>query len=148
MLSRPPAPARMSVATPARSPSWLPLALMLLGVAGCIALWVLVALATARVSSWMAVVAALDAALLLRMARVRPGVMRAFWGVLATAAVILVSVWTVLGGLLGRMLGLGPGEAASRLGAHHAWTLFQTTHSAADVAWLAAGLVIAAVLSR
>lgn len=148
MLSRPESRAGMSAATSAPSSSWLPLLLMLLGIAGCIALWVLVAMATGRVSSWMAVVAALDAALLLRMSRVRPGPLRALWGVAATAAVVAVSVWTVLAGLLGRMLGLGPWEAASRLGADHAWTLFQTTHAAADFAWLAAGLVIAAVLSR
>lgn len=146
MLSRPEAPTGMSPSP--RPPLWFPLLLVLLGIAGCAALWVLVAMASGRVSSWMAVVAALDAALLLRMSRVRPGLMRALWGVLATAAVIAISVWTVLAGLLGRMLGLSPWEAAVRLGAHHAWSLAQATHAAADFAWLAAGLVIAAVLSR
>ena len=134
--------------TPAPSPPWMTVLLMLLGVAGCVALWVLVSIATGRVSSWMAVVAALDAALLLRLARVRPGAWRAAWGTLATAAIIAISVWIVVAGLLGRMLGLTPWEAASRLGAQHAWTLAGTTHGAADAAWLAAGIVIAAVLSR
>lgn len=134
--------------TPPSTQPWLTGLLLLLGIAGCAALWVLVSTATGGVASWMAVVAALDAALLLRMARVRPGIGRAFWGVMATAACIGVSLWVVVAGLLGRMLGLTPWDAAGRMGAYHAWTLVQTTHGAADAAWLAAGVVIAAVLSR
>ena len=127
---------------------WLAVLLLSLGIAGCAALWVLVSMATGRVSSWMSVVAALDAALLLRMAQMRPGAWRAFWGAVATAACIALSVWVVVAGLLGRMLGLSPWEAAGRMGPYHAWTLAQTTHGAADAAWLAAGVVVAAVLSR
>ncbi|AOH35123.1 MAG: hypothetical protein GX761_10510 [Gammaproteobacteria bacterium] len=127
---------------------WLTVLLLSLGIAGCAALWVLVSMATGRVSSWMSVVAALDAALLLRMAQVRPGAGRAFWGVVATVACIALSLWVVVAGLLGRMLGLTPWEAATRMGSYHAWTLVQTTHGAADAAWLVAGVVIAAVLSR
>ena len=134
--------------TPVTPRPWLAAPLLLLGIAGCAALWVLVSMITGRVSSWMAVVAALDAALLLRMAQVRPGLRRALWGVLATAAAIALSVWVVVAGLLGRMLGLSPWESALKLGTHHAWTLAQATHGLADVAWLAAGVVIAAVLSR
>ena len=137
----------MTSITPPPRP-WIAVLLLLLGIAGCAALWVLVSMATAGVASWMAGVAALDAALLLRMAQVRPGAGRALWGVLATAACIAVSLWLVVGGLLGRMFGLTPWEAALRLGSYHAWALVQTSHSAADAAWLAAGLVIAAVLSR
>ena len=134
--------------TPVTPRPWLAAPLLLLGIAGCAALWVLVSMVTGRVSSWMAVVAALDAALLLRMAQVRPGLLRALWGALATAAAIALSVWVVVAGLLGRMLGLSPWEAALKLGAHHAWTLAQATHGPADVAWLGAGVVVAAVLSR
>ncbi|MGY0634249.1 hypothetical protein [Luteimonas sp. A478] len=133
---------------PAATPPWFTLLLLLLGIAGCAALWVLVSMATGATVSWMAVVAALDAALLLRLARVRPGLSRALWGVLATSVCIVLSVWVVVAGLLGRMLGLTPWEAALKLGPQHAWVLTQTTHGAADMAWLAAGLVIAAVLSR
>lgn len=133
---------------PASPLHWSTLLLLLLGIAGCAALWVLVSMATVGTASWMAVVAALDAALLLRLGRVRPGPLRAIWGVLATAACIALSVWVVVAGLLGRMLGLTPWEAALKLGPQHAWVLAQTAHSAADLAWLAAGLVIAAVLSR
>lgn len=147
MLSRPDTPAGMNL-PPVPPMSRFALPLVLLGIAGCAALWVLVGMGTGRTSSWMAVVAALDAALLLRMARIRPGPLRALWGVLATGMVITISVWTVLAGLLGRMFGLSPWEASLKLGAYHAWTLVQATHAAADLAWLAAGLVIAAVLSR
>ncbi|MEN1943788.1 hypothetical protein WCE55_08025 [Luteimonas sp. MJ293] len=134
--------------SPAATPLWFTLLFLLLGIAGCAALWVLVSMATGSTVSWMAVVAALDAALLLRLVRVRPGFSRALWGVLATAGCIVLSVWVVVAGLLGRMLGLSPWEAALKLGPQHAWVLTQTTHGAAEMAWLAAGLVIAAVLSR
>ncbi|NLG58975.1 MAG: hypothetical protein GX538_02280 [Gammaproteobacteria bacterium] len=127
---------------------WVAVLLLMLGIAGCAALWVLVSMATGRVCSWMAVVAALDAALLLRLAQVRAGPWRSLWGTLATAACIALSLWLVVSGLLGRMLGLTPWEAATRMGSYHAWTLVQTTHGAADAAWLVAGAVIAAVLSR
>ena len=137
----------MTSITPPPRP-WLAVLLLLLGIAGCAALWVLVSMATAGVASWMAVVAALDAALLLRLARVRPGPWRAAWGVLVTAATILAASWVVLAGLLGRMLGLAPWEAATRLGARHAWVLAETTLGPADFAWLAAGIVAAALLSR
>lgn len=132
--------------TPA--PPWMTLLLMLLGIAGCAALWLLVAAATGRPSAWMAVVAGVDAALLLRLARVRPGAWRAAWGVIVTLAATGIALWIVLAGMLGRMLGFTPWEAAARLGAGHAWVLAQTTLNAADAAWLAAGVVVAAVLSR
>ena len=134
--------------TPVTPRPWLAAPLLLLGIAGCAALWVLASTITGQVSSWMAVLAALDAALLLRMAQVRPGPRRALWGVLATVAAIVLSIWVVVAGLLGRMLGLSPWEAALKLGTHHAWTLAQVTHGPGDVAWLGAGVVIAAVLSR
>lgn len=134
--------------TPAPSPLWMTVLLMLLGIAGCVALWVLVSVYTGRPSSWMAVVAALDAALLLRLARVRPGPWRAAWAALVTGATIVASTWVVLAGLLGRMLGLAPWEAATRLGARHAWVLAETTLGPADFAWMAAGIALAALLSR
>lgn len=143
-----PRKAHTMTARPALPSPWFTLPLLLLGIAGCAALWVLVSMATGTTAGWMAVVAALDAAMLLRLARVRPGATRALWGTLATVACIGVSVWVVVAGLLGRMLGLTPWEAAIRLGSRHAWVLIQTTHGAADLAWLAAGVVIAAILSR
>ncbi|WP_407354252.1 hypothetical protein [Luteimonas sp. R10] len=134
---------------PAAPPSpWFAFLLLLLGTAGCAALWILLAAATGRQCSWMAVVAAFDAALLLRMARVRPGPARALSGVLVTAAAIAAANWFIVATQLGKMLGLLPWESALKLGAHHAWTLSQLANGGVDLAWLGAGVVIAAVASR
>lgn len=132
----------------APSSPWFAFLLLLLGTAGCAALWILLAAATGRQCSWMAVVAAFDAALLLRMARVRPGPARALWAVLVTAAAITAANWFIIASQLGRMLGLLPWDSAFKLGAHHAWTLARLANDSIDVAWLGAGLVIAAVASR
>ncbi|MDH5822141.1 hypothetical protein QFW77_03945 [Luteimonas sp. RD2P54] len=127
---------------------WFATVLLVLGSAGCAALWIMLAAATARQSSWMAVVAALDAALLLRMARVSPGAARALWGVLATAAAIVLANWFIAAAQLGRMFGLLPWDSALKLGAGHAWNLAQLANDPVELAWLGAGLAVAAVASR
>src|SRR5690606_4929499 len=95
------APAIPLSMTPINPPPrpWVAVLLLMLGIAGCAALWVLVSMATGRVCSWMAVVAALDAALLLRLAQVRAGPWRSLWGTLATAACIALSLWQAVAGL-------------------------------------------------
>ncbi|NZA26671.1 hypothetical protein H0E84_09760 [Luteimonas sp. SJ-92] len=127
---------------------WFAFVLLLLGTAGCAALWIMLATATGRQSSWMAVVAALDAALLLRMARVPAGAARALWGVLAAAVTILLANWFIAAAHLGKMFGLLPWASALKLGAGHAWTLSRLANDPVEIAWLGAGLVIAAVASR
>src|SRR5690606_42018552 len=92
MLSRPGIRACMtSINTPSRP--WLALLLLLLGIAGCAALWVVVAMASGRVSSWPGADAALAASLDLRLAEVRPGAPRAACGAGASAACPGGDVW-------------------------------------------------------
>lgn len=124
------------------------LALALAGSIGIAAAWILVSQATGRQSSWMAVVAALDAALLLRMGQFRPGFARAAWGVLATMLAIALANWGVIATEVGRMLGLTPWMSMGKLGVEHAWLLARMANDTVDQAWLAAGLVVAAVGSR
>ncbi|GGK00486.1 hypothetical protein [Luteimonas terricola] len=124
------------------------LALALAGSIGIAAAWILVAQATRGQGSWMAVVAALDAALLLRMGGFRPGVARAACGVLATALAIALANWGIAANEVGRMLGLAPWASMGKLGVEHAWLLVRLANDAIDLAWLAAGLVVAAVCSR
>lgn len=132
------------------SPVRWPLAtgLLLLGSFGVAAAWILVADARNTQSSWMAVIAALDAAWLLRMARARPGPLRALAGGAATALAIVIAGFGIVAAQLARPMGLVPWESALKLGLEHAWTLARLANGPADVAWLAAGLVIAVVLSR
>lgn len=133
---------------PSRSRPTTALALALAGSIGIAAAWVLVAQASGRHCSWMAVVAAVDAALLLRMGRFRPGAARALTGVLATALAIALANWGIAATEVGRQLGLTPWTSLAKLGAGHGWLLVRLANDAVDVAWLAAGLVVAAVCSR
>lgn len=133
----------------ARTGQWsLVTGLLLLGSLGIAAAWILVADARNTQSSWMAVVAALDAAWLLRLARVRPGALRALAGCLATALAIVAAGFGIIAAQLARPMGLLPWESALKLGAEHAWTLARLANGPVDIAWLLAGLVIAVVLSR
>ena len=124
------------------------LALALAGSIGIAAAWILVAQATRGQGSWIAVAAALDAALLLRMGGLRPGVARAACGVLATALAIALANWGIAANEVGRMIGLTPWVSMGKLGFEHAWLLVRLANDAVDLAWLAAGLVVAAVCSR
>jgi hypothetical protein len=133
----------MSQSTPWHAPL-----LALFGSLGFAAAWVLLAHALDRQCSWMAVLAALDAALLLRMGRVRRGGARAVWGVATTAIAIALANWGIAAAEFGQSVGMLPWDSALRLGAHHAWTLIGLANGSVDVAWLVAGLVIAAVASR
>lgn len=128
--------------------AWFAPWLVLLGGFGFAAAWVLLAHARGQTFPWLAVLAALDIALLLRMGRVRPGWTRAAWGFAATALTIVTATWGVIAALTGLPLGLLPWESALRLGPHHAWTLFSLAYGQLELAWFAAALVVAAVTSR
>jgi hypothetical protein len=128
--------------------AWFAPWLLLLGACGFAAAWVLLAFARGQVVAWMAVIAALDVALLLRMGRVRSGLPRAAYGVVATVVTIAVATWGVLAALSGLPLGLLPWESVLRLGPHHAWTLFALAYSQLELAWFAVAVVVAAVASR
>jgi len=133
----------------ARARRWpLATALLLLGSVGIAAAWILLADARGTQSSWMAVVAALDAAWLVRLARARPGAMRAIAGTMATLLAIVIANWGIAASQLARPMGMVPWESALKLGPHHAWTLASLANAPVDLAWCAAGLVVAAVLSR
>ena len=122
--------------------------LLLLASFGAAAAWVLVAMALDTQASWMALVAAVDAALIVRLARLRPGAMRALYGVLATLLAILAANWGIVAAWLGRSLGLLPGESMLKLGPEFGWLLMRLGNGATDLAWLAAALLVAAFASR
>ena len=142
-------PAMPSRQSPVRARRW-PMAtgLLLLGSAGIAAAWILLADARGAQSTWMAVIAALDAAWLLRLARARPGLARALAGCAATLLAIVVANWGIVASQLARPMGMMPWESALKLGTHHAWTLASLANAPVDLAWLAAGVMIALVLSR
>lgn len=131
-----------------RRARWLAPVLLAVGVAGCAAAWILLALGTGRQCNWMAVVAGLDAALLLRLVGVPRGNPRMWTGLAATALTIAAATWATTATQVGRSVGVLPWLSAAKLGPVHAWTLLGLANTPADWAWLAAGLVFGAVLSR
>jgi hypothetical protein len=131
-----------------RRARWLAPALLLLATLGCAAAWILVALAAGRQSSWMAVVAAIDAAVLLRVARAPSGAGRAIAGVAATLATIVLANWGIAASEVGRSVGMLPWAAAIRRGPDYAWTMAGLANGTADRLWLATAVAVAAIGSR
>ena len=129
--------------------TWAPAyALALVGSFGVAATWILLGRGTGRQCSWMGVVAALDAVLLLRMGGMRPGLARAAWAMLCTALAMALANWGIAAEHVGRMLGLPIWTSMARMGGDYAWLLVRMANDAVDLAWLAAGLVTAAAWGR
>lgn len=132
----------------APSARWLAPIILLLGGLCFSLIWVLLALYLGRQSGWMALLAAVDAALLLRFAGVRPGGRRALVAALATVAMVLLVNWFIIASQLGFVLGLLPWESALRLGFSHAWTLARLANGTLDWACLLASPLLAAWLAK
>lgn len=124
------------------------LGLLLLASAGAAAAWALIAVALDRQCGWMAVVAAIDAAWLLRFARMRAGMPRMLLALLGTLLAIVLANWWIAGTQIGLMVGLPPWIAIPRMGLAHAWTLSELANGAAELAWYGVALVVAALAGR
>lgn len=122
--------------------------LLLLASAGIAAAWTLVSLVTGKQCSWIAMMAAGDAALILRLMRTRPGNVRAAAAFASTALAIALANWWIAAGQIGRSIGLMPWDSSLRLGPDYAWTLATLANRPADLAWLAAALLFAAITGR
>lgn len=122
--------------------------LLLLGSGGAAAAWALLALAVDRQCGWMALVAAIDAAWLLRLGRFPGGALRALLALAATALAIVLANWWIAGAQIGTMVGLLPWDSIPRLGWSHAWTLVSLANHAAELAWYGLALVVAAWMGR
>ena len=127
---------------------WFAVALLALASLGVAAVWVMLSMRLDRQCSWMAVVAAADAALVVRLLRMRPGTVRALTGVLATLLAVLAANWAIVATWLGRHMGLLPWESLLKLGPELGALLVRLFNSPADLAWLAVALVAAALSSR
>lgn len=147
----------MPPASPETSPSpaaarWLTRAcrlLMLFGACiGFVVIWVVLAWSKNSQCGWMALLAALDAAWILRLSGWPAGTQRAVIGVVATAGIVLLANWFIIAVHLGEVMGLDPFGSAVRLGPQHAWTLAQLANGGFELAMIGVGLLLAAVASR
>jgi hypothetical protein len=138
----PPSPTR-------RAWTWLLRVGCLLGAcAGFAAIWVILASATQRQHSWMALLGALDVVWVMRLVGWPAGPRRAWVAMAATALVAAAANWWIIAVQLGYAMGYTPLESALRLGPQHAWTLAQLVNGPLDALMIVAALVLAAIASR
>lgn len=147
-------PWRMSSPLPssaARTPQgriFTPAMFAVLGILGMAAVWTLVALIVDRQCAWMAVLAAADLALLLRIGRAAPGLPRAFANLVATIATIAIANWCIAAAQMGGPMGLPVTESLQRIGPDLARTLLLLANQPMDLAWYAIAVVVALWLGR
>ena len=127
---------------------WPSLLLLLLGSLFFAAIWILLAVYTGKPCGWMAVLAALDVALMLRWGGMPRGSARVLVAVLATAAIAVLVNWLTAATQIGFAMGLNPWDSALKLGADYAWTLAGLANQTADSVWMGAALLLSALAAR
>ena len=132
---------------PHRTHHWFWPAMLLMGSALAALAWVVLALATGRQAGWMAVVAALEVSWMLHLGTLRRGPLRLAVTLAGILAVTIAANWGIVAGHIGAMMGLGLLDSAGRLGPHLAWTYARLLNSTADLAWLAAALLLGSWLA-
>jgi hypothetical protein len=139
---------RAAIPLNTRPAYWPSLLLLLLGSLFFAAIWILLAVYTGKPCGWMAVLAALDVALMLRWGGMPRGWVRVLVAVLATAAIAALVNWLTAATQIGFAMGLNPWESALKLGADYAWTLAGLANHTADRVWMGAALVLAGLTAR
>ncbi|HET6604487.1 MAG TPA: hypothetical protein VFG21_09795 [Xanthomonadaceae bacterium] len=140
---------RRPAAARPRAGTWLlGLVATLTGVLGVAAIWTIANLFNGRLNGWLALLAALDAVLLLRLAGFPRGGQRALLAVGAPLAAAAVAVFLSSSIRIGASLGLEPMDSVTRMGIVFAWDLALINAQPWDWAFLGLALGIAAWLGR
>ena len=137
-----------SIATRARTGTWLWSLMLLLGLLVAPLAWMVLALMTGRQVGWMAVVSALELVFMLRLGTLGPGRLRIALVVLGTLLVAAVANWAIASAWMGGSIGLDLWDATTRMGPHLAWTLINLANGAMEWLWLAVAVVVGAWLAR
>lgn len=116
---------------------------VLIGVLGLAAGWTGAALLTRQQCGWIALVAALDAAVMLRLANFPSGQLRAALALGTTLAAIALANYFIVAARLGARLGIEPSESLRLLSVEMAWLLAGYANSAWDLAFLGVAAVLA-----
>ncbi|MBP3984694.1 hypothetical protein J5837_09710 [Pseudoxanthomonas helianthi] len=125
-----------------------PLFMLAVGCLGVAAAWVLLALYGNGQKGWMAVIAALDAAWMLRLGGWRPGWARAALAVAGTLSVVALANWGIAALQIGLPMGLDLWESLSKPGLGYVWLLAGLANTAFDKACIAVAVAIAAWFGR
>jgi hypothetical protein len=112
------------------------------------AVWLALSMALRSPCGWLAPLAALDMALMLRLSAAPAGKLRAALAVLGTAAAIAASYWMIAATQMANLLGLSPLESAQRLGPVLAGELVRHMTSGWDIGFAALALLLAWRLGR
>ena len=124
--------------------TWLlPLLALCVGVLGMTAAWLALSMFLRSPCGWLAPVAALDMALMLRLSAAPAGRARAALAVLGTVTAIAISYWMMAATQMGHLLGLSPLESAQRLGPVLAGELVRHMTSGWDIGLAAVSLALA-----
>lgn len=133
---------------PRRNARWLVPLMLVLASACVLVIWVALAVYLQRQAGWMALLAALDVVLVVRLGGMAAGPRRAVLAALVTVAICALALWTIAATQMGFPFGLSPWDSVLRLGAHHAWTLISLTTTPLDVVALLMAPLLAAWWTR
>lgn len=112
------------------------------------AVWTFVAVVTGKPHAWLALLAAVDIALMLRLARAPEHDGRVVLAVVATALAVSGGLWLIVATQLGLVMGLDPLVSSLRLGPVLFETLTRLSLRPFDYALIALSLPLAAWLAR
>jgi len=124
----------------------MPALALLVGIAGITVAWVAAAVLSDQPCSWMALVAAIEMAVLLRLTRAPAGALRTAVAVLATLVAVLLTHWMIAATQLGVVMGMPPITSSLRLGPALAWQLMQLSLGRLDWILIGSSLPLAAIL--
>jgi len=133
---------------PRRNARWLVPLMLVLASACVLVIWVALAVYLQRQAGWMALLAALDVVLVVRLGGMAAGPRRAVLAALVTVAICAPALGTIAATQMGFPFGLSPWDSVLRLGAHHAWTLISLTTTPLDVVALLVAPLLAAWWTR
>lgn len=129
--------------------SWIvPSVALVAGCAGMVGAWVAAGSLSGSSLSWLALVAALDVAMLLRLTQAPASRARILLAVLATGAIVVASQWLLAATRVGVLVGMQTLASAARLGPALGWQVVQLSLDRVDWVWLLASLPLAAILAE
>jgi glucan phosphoethanolaminetransferase (alkaline phosphatase superfamily) len=138
------------VTSPAPHPAGVLLALTacIVAIFGIAAIWAGISAVTRSQCGWMAVIAALDAALLLRLAVWPPGSGRAAIALVVTLMTVLLANYFVAATQIGLSMGMRPVESVPRMSLELASLYASSNNGWVELLWLGLASAVAWRLGR
>jgi hypothetical protein len=117
-------------------------------IGGVGAIWAGVSLIVGSNAGWMALVAALDAALLLRLSGYPTSSERAFFAVMITLGTSACAGYLIATARIGMAMGLRPADAIGRMSLELGWLYVESNSGWVELGWLAGACLLAWRLGR